>query len=240
MLPFELQSELTSAPLVGESSNSQSSSSLFQLFKPKKVPSQTSSEFTSLPTTLQDLFKEAPKEKSGLISLFEKQPAKDLNSGNNTSGNVPGIVMPDAEFIKKKVKLDHSGMSPSTQDECNDDCRSPKAQVSNSKEVQSRTYAVAPKKTIYKNKNVANLNKHLKDRKILQVASKKEDTKYNTDQLVFKVECDIQQNNKEVRFMDREEILKEDPMLLVYFYESHLQFAKAKDFCSATLKKLQV
>lgn len=240
MLPFELQTELASAPLADEYSNSQSS--LFQLFKPKKTPSQPSSEFPSLPTTLQNLFKEAPKEKSGLTSLFEKQPAKELNTVNNNNASMTHEVMPDADFIQKKVKLDHSGMSPSTQDECNDDCKSPKAQVNSgdSKEAQLRTYAAAPKKTIFKNKNVENLNKNLKDRKILQVASKKEDTKYKTDQLVFKVECDIQQNDKEVRYMGREEIIKEDPMLLVYFYESHLQFAKAKDFCSASLKKLQV
>lgn len=245
MFPFELQSELASAPLADESSNSQNSL-LTQLFKHKKTQSQTSSNFTSLPTTLQSLFKQVPKDKSDLTSLFNKQPAKDLsllNSVNsNTSGSVLNNLMPDGDFTKKKVRLDHSGMSPSTQDEGNDDCRSPKTQDSNSKEIHAaRTYAGAPQKTIYKNnKNMENLNKHLKDRRILQVASKKEDTKYKTEELVFKVECDIPQSSNEVRYMDREEIIKEDPMLLVYFYESHLQFAKAKDFCSASLKKLQV
>jgi len=40
-------------------------------------------------------------------------------------------------------------------------------------------------------------------------------------------------------FMTREEILSEDPSILLYFYENHLKFAKTSDFGPAKMKKVK-
>lgn len=53
---------------------------------------------------------------------------------------------------------------------------------------------------------------------------------------MFKVACD-EKSTGGPNLLSREEVLKIDPLLLLYFYEKSLQFDKSPDFKSENLKK---
>ena len=50
----------------------------------------------------------------------------------------------------------------------------------------------------------------------------------NKKAFMYKVECKLHDKVKRYRYLTKQEILKEDPLLLVYFYESHIEFNKEK------------
>jgi len=67
-----------------------------------------------------------------------------------------------------------------------------------------------------------------------------ENVTFSTEQnkLIFKVAFHVDNEEKGLRTLNREELLKEDPLLLLSFYENHLQFVKTPDFQPNSLKKL--
>ena len=75
--------------------------------------------------------------------------------------------------------------------------------------------------------------KHKESKKIIKAVFNHE-----REKVLFKVENKIGPNIFELKSQTREEILKEDPLLLVYFYEKYLWFSKTKGFDSKTLKPL--
>jgi len=139
------------------------------------------------------------------------------------------------EFIHKKVKSVEVVSSPSTQA---DDLKSPHKQDSISdmndlgleqikSPIKSRTF-LSKKEKITKTEK--------QGEKPTQVKEVVFDHKAN--QLKFKVEFNKGSINQQVKSLTREEILKEDPALLLAFYESHLRFAKATEFNPMKLKTL--
>lgn len=56
--------------------------------------------------------------------------------------------------------------------------------------------------------------------------------------LIFKVECELSNKQGKCENLTRDEILSQDPKLLLYFYENHIQFAKTPGFKPEGLRKL--
>jgi len=58
------------------------------------------------------------------------------------------------------------------------------------------------------------------------------------EKIVFKLQCETKPNILEFKSLTKEEVVNEDPLLLLYFYESQLRFNKATWFKSNTLKQI--
>lgn len=89
--------------------------------------------------------------------------------------------------------------------------------------------SVSPVKKIIKNTGTVS-KKGKNEQKVVNALFDHEKQK-----LVFQVEA---ANSKEARRLTREEVIKEDPMLLLSFYEKHLQFSKTLDFNPENLMKV--
>ncbi len=74
---------------------------------------------------------------------------------------------------------------------------------------------------------------NLKIKRILRVVFDKE-----KGDLLFKVEGHSSSSRKALSTQTKEEILKHDPRLLLYFYENHLEFPHVPEFKPEKLKKL--
>ena len=116
------------------------------------------------------------------------------------------------EKIQKKVKKEDKVLSPSTQEE----------------DLSDRNTHSTPLQT------PVNLPKEIK-KKLRRIIR----TDYNEklQMLVYKIES-LSANEKESFEFTREEILEEDPKILLYFYENHLEFSKTPQFKPEKLKKL--
>ena len=57
-----------------------------------------------------------------------------------------------------------------------------------------------------------------------------------TENYVYKVETDT--NSAKLLLLTREEVIKEDPKILLYFYENHIQFSQTAHFRAEKLRKL--
>jgi len=55
---------------------------------------------------------------------------------------------------------------------------------------------------------------------------------------VYKVEAEANSSSSKLLLLTREEVIKEDPKILLYFYENHIQFSQTAHFQAEKLKKL--
>jgi len=55
---------------------------------------------------------------------------------------------------------------------------------------------------------------------------------------VYKVEAEPSQGSSKLQVLTREEVVREDPKILLYFYENHIQFSQTAHFQAEKLKKL--
>jgi len=124
------------------------------------------------------------------------------------------IETQNLEKIHKKVKVEDRMLSPSTQEEETSDF------ARRTKEIPLMTPEVAPKENPKKLRRIVR-------------------TDYNKDsqKLIFKVQS-LLTTEKETSELTREEVLKEDPTMLLYFYENHLEFSKTPQFKPEKLKKI--
>jgi len=141
------------------------------------------------------------------------------------------------ECHEKKMKSVEVLSSPSTQSGGSDDLRSPQKLhiISETQDlelgqikspVQSKNFLSMKEK----NYEIEKEGKKIKVKEIV--------FDHKTNQVKFKVEFNKGSINRKVQSMTREEILREDPSLLLAFYESNLRFAKATEFNPSQLKTL--
>ena len=76
------------------------------------------------------------------------------------------------------------------------------------------------------------MTNNLQSKKVIEVVFNSE-----VQQVLLKVECSTMDSKKlDIQYRTKDEILKEDPKLLLYFYESHLQFKRRPNFQANKLK----
>ena len=119
------------------------------------------------------------------------------------------------------------------------DSHLPTAENSNSS-VQNSPIIISPKEfkeTVFVNRKSDNkekvITKSTKKMKIIKVVFEE-----GPGKMMFQVKV-IENGNKKFVFMTKEEILQEDPLILVYFYERNLHFNGASDFDQMRLKRLE-
>jgi len=178
-------------------------------------------------------------------TVFKNQVQENLGKRNletflEENTKVFSMETQDFENAKKKIFV-----SKTTKHETNDEISticmdSPNKSESSTDEQQAITKTTpvsniieATRKAQMKEKKVIVLDEERKLKNILQTAYN-----HKTGRLSFKVESESESGKNENILLNREDILQEDPMLLVYYYEKCLKFHKTTGFSSDDLQKI--
>jgi len=176
-------------------------------------PLLTPSQFFSLASQLDKSPKNKPEDKTSKQTIQKKFATKNPATKN------PAIIDVDSSEQPHKNK----------ENEHNDDLEVIEPLT---KKIKPDTSSPSqPKETTPKNPEVVDEQKKKKLNKVVKVISSKR------GELLFGVTRQSE-NTETDEVLTREEILKEDPMLLVYYYEKHLLFDNVLNFDPAKLTKI--
>ena len=150
------------------------------------------------------------------------------------------------ESLKKKVFVADTNKKPQTIDEVSNVSTicvsSPnKSDLSNNEQPINKPVSLANKLDMPKPIKKAPVNEPEliiidEERKLKNVVQTAFNS--NTGDLTFKVEYETESKRDGYAVLSREDLLKEDPKLLVYFYEKCLKFHKSSGFSSEDLEKI--
>lgn len=139
------------------------------------------------------------------------------------------------DLLQKKVKIDETESHASTQGSMGDlhDNNSMTSLFSHN---FNKSAGNSPIKTVNNSSQIYLVNetkskktKKNKQKKIVGIVAD-----HKTEGLLYKVEYE----GEGAKYLERDEVLQEDPLMLLYFYENSLQFKKAKEFQGSKLKQL--
>jgi len=201
----------------------------------------TSIDGKPLLTPFQFLSLANHQERTSPKSLEAKNPKKNIsdkpkiienhilelptkNKENENKNDLEEVT----EVITKKIKQDPSPIPKQKgANEKSVICISP--QKTAPQEMQIEAEAVDGK-NILQEKHIVNKKQRKLNKVVKVVSSKQGDLVFGVKRQAEKAETD--------EVLTREEILKEDPLLLVYYYEKHLLFDNTSDFDPANLIKI--
>jgi len=209
-----------------------------------KAPNLKHSTFTSMNITpLQNIQAHPIEPKQKLNQELSQNPEITFKSQREyfeiSSTNVKRRnCFQDLDYIKKKVKKNRKAFEMETSEGNDGDSMSFSTTTNGShsffgfhNEKENRI----PKEPINSNSMhpFAAEEQCEKPKKIVKVV-------YNhmIEKIVFKLQCETKPNILEFKSLTKEEVVNEDPLLLLYFYESQLRFNKATWFKSNTLKQI--
>ena len=168
-------------------------------------------------------------------STFDSSPpqeeivdsSKDIAYDNLIDGKMLGSIM--HKDIQNKLE-NNEIESISTQDEQSQDQNDQK--IDREGQILHRSIDKLRVEKSQKHKKSAKVAKKSQPKKII-------DAVFNSEmqEVLFKVECCAADSNKtEINYLAKDEVIETDPRLLLYFYESHLQFKRTPDFQACKLK----
>lgn len=182
---------------------------------------------------LVDRIKEAKFPCPDDTSLCEKRTFEQTESG-----------VEDLDSLKKKVKTDESGSTLSTQEDRehgDKDIKSPDSPVVDRKSKKGRRdVGLKPqnsRKTVVKSCRLSSETQTYLIRRNFKAINKVSFDEH-TQKLVFTVTTETDKKEICSKVLTREQVIQEDPVSLLYFYERHLQFTKTPDFKPEKLKCL--
>ena len=153
-------------------------------------------------------------------------------------------ITEELESLKKKVKTDESGSSLSTQEDrehAEKEIKSPGSPFLNKKLNRGKKDACLksrnPRKTAVKSYRINTETPNCLIRRNFK-AINKVSFDDQSQKLVFTVTTETDKKEVCSKVLTREEVIQEDPVALLYFYERHLQFTKSPDFKPEKLKCL--
>jgi len=159
--------------------------------------------------------------------LPHKQQMRNVREGrNNIAKNFNSNKRSYEEFIrsnKKNIETEDdviSIKSSDSEDELNTQC--PATIITKGSNISDQNNKKKLSKMLDNNQTVY-LNIQKEEMNIVSIWFDP-----NKKTFMYKVECKFNDQVKRHRYLTRQEILKEDPMLLIYFYEKHIEFNKEK------------
>jgi len=194
-------------------------SNLSKCFGEIKTPN-----FTKATLTINSLLSQLDEQIKKPTDLLHKRSLQHFDSHAS-----------DIECIHKKVKLDDGKSNLSTEDDnlskkdFHELCSPQNGTPNGFKVIEEEQKSGKGLKPVLCKKGESSLKKNLV-----------ENVSFSPEQnnLIFKVAFNVDSQNKAYKTLTREELLKEDPLLLLSFYENHLQFVKTPDFQPSLLKKI--
>jgi len=145
--------------------------------------------------------------------LYQESQALNSKRGARESDS----FLAELEKVQKKIKNQDSISNSSTQYE------DPSEELQASTSLKSRSVSELEPMSIDKRTHG--------QRKIVQMCFDE-----ITENYVYKVETDP--NSAKLLILTRDEVIKEDPKILLYFYENHIQFSQSAHFQAEKLRKL--
>ena len=156
------------------------------------------------------------------------------------SSKISCLDVDGIEIIEKRTKTDHSNLhSPIICESTNElnICHATSPTIVSIQKTEQATNKqknlVNSKKSDKKTKIGQSLNENKGRKKIIQMAFDS-----TLQKLIFQIECEVGNLEKNFLYLTREEIIEQDPELLLNFYEDHIQFAQIGDLGSEGLKRL--
>lgn len=167
----------------------------------------------------------SPKDPRNVLQAGKTQNFKEnklLYSENQALNSKRGARESDSflaelEKVQKKIKSQDSISNSSTQYE------DPSEELQASTSLKSRSVSELEPISIGKRSSG--------QKKIVQMCFDE-----ITENYVYKVENDA--NSAKLLILTRDEVIKEDPRILLYFYENHIQFSQSAHFQAEKLRKL--